>query len=226
MKLRMAQRLAVLVPLFLLAAVVAAPQDDSLEGSSPYSLQPVKIRGLDVAFVLPGATLGGYTKVLIEQPIDVSFHKDWNPTVAGSRRRLSTDEQLKIRSGVAKVVYDTFVKELGRGGYSVVTDPGPDVLGVKAQIINLYVTAPDVMTAGRSRTYVVSAGQMTLIAELSDSETGEVLAQVGDRKVARSTGRFTLSSSVFNTAEAQSAASSWARILRTALDSAKDIGKK
>ena len=225
-QIRVAQRLTGLLSLLFVAAVLAAPQDDNSEGSSPYGLQPVKIRGLDVAFVLPGATLAGYTKVLIEQPIEVSFHKDWNPTAPGSRRRLTTDEQLRIRSGVAKIVYDTFVQELGRGGYSVVTDPGPDVLGVRAQIINLYVTAPDVPTAGRTRTFTVSAGQMTLIAELSDSETGDVFAQVGDRRVARSTGNFTLSSSVSNAAEARNAASSWARILRTALDNAKGIGKQ
>ena len=67
---------------------------------------------------------------------------------------------------------------------------------------------------------------MTLIAELADSETGEVLAQVADRRVARSTGNFALPNTVANSVEAQRAASSWARILRTALDNAKDIGKK
>ena len=225
-QLRFTRRLAGFLSLLFVAAVLAQPKDDSAEASSPYGLQRANIRGLDVAFVLPGATLAPYTKVLIEQPIDVSFHKDWNPTAPGSRRRLTTDEQLRIRSGVAKIVYDTFVTELGRGGYSVVMEPGPDVLGVRAQIINLYVTAPDVPTSGRVRTYTVSAGQMTLIAELFDSETGEVFAQVGDRRVARGTGNFTLSSSVSNSAEAQRAASSWARILRTALDNAKNIGKQ
>ena len=221
-----ARRLAGIITLLFVAAALAGPKQGDSAATSPYGLQQVKVKGLEVALVLPGATLAGYTKLLIEQPIDVTFHKDWDPTGPGSRFKVSTGDQLRIRTGVGQVVYDSFVKELAKGGYTVVTDPGPEVLRVKAQIINLYVTAPDVMTAGRSRTYIVSAGQMTLLAELSDSETGEVLAQVGDQKVSRDTGQFRMSSGVFNVAEAQTAASSWARVLRTALDSAKGIGKK
>jgi len=109
----------------------------------------------------------------------------------------------------------------------VVDEVGPDVLRVKVHIVNLYVTAPDTGGAGRSRTYTVSAGEMTLFAELFDSETGETLSRVVDRRVARSAGgRMTLSSGMANRAEAQDIASSWARILRTALDNAHGVGKK
>ena len=225
-QIRVPQRLGGLVTLLFVAAVLAGPNDGDPEASSPYGLQQVKIKGLDVAYVLPGATLAGYTKVLVEQPIDVSFHKAWKPDIPGSRLKISTGEQLKIRTGVGQVVYDSFVKELAKGGYAVVTDSGPDVLRVQAQILNLYVTAPDAHTPAMSRSYVVSEGEMTLIAVLSDSETGEILAQVGDRTVARNMGAFRLSGSVFNAAEAQSVASSWASILRNALDKAKGIGKK
>jgi hypothetical protein len=106
-----------------------------------------------------------------------------------------------------------------------VTEAGPDVLRVKPAIINLYVNAPDVPTAGRSRVYTVSAGEMTLVAELIDSETGEVDARVLDRYQSMDTGSFNMSSSVSNAAEVRRAASAWARILKKALDNAKDIGK-
>lgn len=102
---------------------------------------------------------------------------------------------------------------------------GPDVLRVQANILNLYVTAPDVMTPGRTRVYAASAGEMTLLAQLSDSDSGEVIARIIDRYQARSTASFQLSSSVTNAAEARNAASAWARILRGALEKAKDIGK-
>ena len=65
---------------------------------------------------------------------------------------------------------------------------------------------------------------MTLVAELADSETGEVIARVLDRYKARTTGNFQLSSSVSNASEARSAASGWAKILRVELDKAKTIG--
>jgi len=80
------------------------------------------------------------------------------------------------------------------------------------------------MTPGRTKVYTVSAGEMTLFAELADSETGEVIAWVVDRDQARTTGNFQLSSGLFSAGEARTAASSWARILRGELDKAKAIG--
>jgi hypothetical protein len=94
---------------------------------------------------------------------------------------------------------------------------------VQTAILNLYITAPDVATAGRTRVYTVSAGEMTLLAELADSETGEIVVRILDRYQARSAGSFRLSSGVYNAAEARNAALSWAKILRGELDKAKTI---
>jgi hypothetical protein len=222
-KIRVLRPLTALIPLFL-AATVLAQQPKNLEQAISYDgLQKININGIDMAYALPGATPSGYSKVMIG-PIDVRFHKDWKPTVAGTRRNLSSSEQQKIRGDVAKIVYDAFVEELKKGGYSVVAEPGPDVLLVRAAIVNLYITAPDVMTPGRTKVYTVSAGEMTLVAELADSETGEIIARVLDRYQARTTGSFQLSSRVSSASEAQNAASSWAKTLRGELDKSKTIG--
>jgi len=114
------------------------------------------------------------------QPIGVRFHKSWKPTVPGNRRSLSSSELQNIRDNVAESVRDAFVEELKKGGYSIVAEPGPDVLRVQTAILNLYITAPDVATAGRTRVYTVSAGEMTLLAELADSETGEIIVRILD----------------------------------------------
>ena len=215
--------LAGLIPLFL-AATVLAQQPKNLDEAMSYDgLQKTNIKGIDLAYALPGATLSGYSKVMID-PIGVRFHKDWKPTVAGTTRKLSSSEQQNIRDTVAKLVYDSFAEELKKGGYAVVTEPGPDVLLVRAAIINLYITAPDAMTPGRTKVYTVSPGEMTLLAELADSETGETIARVLDRYQARSTGNFRVSSRVSNASEARSAARSWAKILCGELDKAKGIG--
>ncbi len=154
----------------------------------------------------------------------VRFNKNWKPTVAGSRHSLSSSEQQKIRDNVAKIVHDTFVDELRKGGYSVVAEPGLDVVLVRVAIVKLYVTAPDVATPGRTKVYTASDGEMTLLAELADSETGEIIARILDRYQARTTGEFQLSSSVCSASEGRSAASSWAKIPRGELDKAKTIG--
>lgn len=218
------RRLAgLIIPLFLMTSANAQPKN--LEEAMSYDgLQKITVKGIDMAYALPGATLSGYTKVLID-PVGVRFHKDWKPQVTGTRRNLSSGEQQRIRDNVAKIVYDAFVEELKKGGYSIVTEAGPEVLRVQANILNLYVTAPDVMTPGRSRVYTATAGEMTLLAELSDSDSGEIIARVIDRYQARSTGSFQWTNSVSNAGEARNAATSWAKILRTSLDKAKDIGK-
>ena len=77
------------------------------------------------------------------------------------------------------------------------------------------------MEAGRSRTYVANAGQMTLAIELRDAVTGTLLVQALDRATATDTGRFQWSNSVMNRAEAERALRGWADRLKVALDAAK-----
>jgi hypothetical protein len=141
--------------------------------------------------------------------------------------RLGAAERENLWTGVAKIVRDEFVKALEtRSTYKVVTEPGPDVLRVKAMILNLYVNAPESATSARTRTYTVSAGEMTLVAELHDSETGEVLARIVDRREARHSDRLTLTDSVVNIGEARDIAAAWAGALRNGLDRAHGIGRK
>jgi hypothetical protein len=224
MKIHRAIQCSAALGALLLFSVTAAAQKKELDEAASYDgLQQVKIKGIDLAYALPGATLADYKQVMIE-PVSVAFAKNWKPTVTGTSRSLSTDDIEKIRSGVAKVVYDAFIDELKNGGYTIAAGPGPEVLDVRPAIIKLYVSAPDVMTAGRSRTYTTSAGEMTLLAELADSETGQVIARVLDRYEARNTGTFRMTNSVTNSSEVRIAASNWAKILRKALDNAKSIG--
>ena len=84
---------------------------------------------------------------------------------------------------------------------------------VRPAIIDLDVSAPDTMTAGRSRTFTTNTGAMTLYIELHDSVTGAILARAADRKAARNSGAFSLSSSVYNSSEARKMLTVWAELL-------------
>jgi len=218
---------AMVASALLSTLVLASTKADLDEAMSHDGLQKISVKGVDLAYARPGATLAGYNRIKLD-PVQVAFRKDWDPRRTGSSIKLTQDERESIRTSVANVVQEEFVKELqSRSSYKVVDEVGPDVLRVKVHIVNLYVTAPDTGGAGRSRTYTVSAGEMTLFAELFDSETGETLSRVVDRRVASGAGgRMTLSNSATNRAEAQDIASGWARILRTALDNAHGVGKK
>jgi hypothetical protein len=224
---RRAGLFAVLAALLASAAALAATKADFDAAMSHDGLQKITVKGIGLAYARPGATLAGYNRVQID-PVQVAFRKDWNPTKTGSNFKLGTEERENIRTGVAKLVQEEFVKALeAKSAYKVVNEAGPDVLRVKVHVVNLYVNAPDTKSAGRSRTYIVSAGEMTMFAELCDSESGETLARIVDRREARSVaGIVTLSNSVENAGEARDIASSWARILRDGLDKAHGIGRK
>jgi hypothetical protein len=220
------RNVALLATALLLAPAFGASKSVLEMAMSHDGLQKISVKGIDLVYARPGATLAAYNRVKLE-PIEVSFRKDWNPTAGGGRIKLSSEARENIRTGVAKIVYEEFVKELqNKGSYKVVDEIGPDVLRVKTNIANLYVSAPDTGTAAISRTYTVSAGEMTLVAELYDSETGEILARVIDRREARRAGMLMLTNSATNAEEARSTASAWARILRSGLDRAHGIGKK
>jgi len=210
----------------VMTSAFPATRSDIHAAMSYDGLQQISVKGIDLAYARPGATLAAYGKVKIE-PIEVAFRKDWNPKRTGSELRLDAADRENIRAGVAKIVRDEFVKALeARSGYQLVTEAGPDVLRVNASILNLYVNAPESRTATRTRTYTVSAGEMTLVAELHDSETGELLARVVDRREARSANRLQLTDSAVNTDEARDIASAWAGILRNGLDKAHGIGRR
>jgi hypothetical protein len=174
---------------------------------------------VDLLYVRPEASLAGYKRVRLA-PLQVAFDRDWNPNASrrGANRLTSADFE-RIKSTLAEAFATTAASELARGGYNVVTEAGEDVLDVTPFIINLVVTAPDTMTPGLT-TFAASAGRMTLVAELRDSETGQVLARVVDNRRARSSGNFRVATSVSNLGAARQIIAQWASILRSELDAA------
>jgi len=223
---RFVRTVSLLASMLVWPSAFAASRADLDQALSHDGLHKVSVKGVDLAYVRPGATLAGYNRVKLD-PVEVAFRKDWVPKRTGSNLKLSAEELDSIRQGVAKLVYDEFVSELqSKSSYQVVNEVGADVLRVRVNIVNLYVTAPDTLSSGPTRTYTVSPGEMTLFAELFDSETGEAIARVVDRREARGTGMVTLTTKSVNATEARTIASAWARILRNGLDKAHGIGKK
>jgi hypothetical protein len=187
-------------------------------------LVQIDVRGLDLAFARPGATLADYERVHLA-PIPVEFRRNWERQMrSGSRQRIRAGDVQRIREQLGALVHEVVREELQRGGYVLADAPGEDVLDVQMAIINLNITAPDVGAPGRSRVYTTSVGEMTLVAELRDSSSGELLARVLDRRVGRESMRPEFTTRADNVSEARRAARAWAQALRTALDNARTIG--
>jgi hypothetical protein len=88
--------------------------------------------------------------------------------------------------------------------------------------VDLDIAAPDTRAPGAQPTrYVISPGEMTLLAELRDSESGALLARAADRQRGRQTGDLQVATGATNAAAAQRAFQFWAGVLRGALDAAR-----
>jgi hypothetical protein len=174
---------------------------------------------LNSVWVKPDAELPAYRSVMLD-PVEVRFARNWDPNRGGRSQlsRLNADDLAAIQSGLAELFREVFREELARGGYELVDQAGPDTLRVSAAIVDLYITAPDALAAGRTRTYTANAGRMTLVAELRDSTTGEILARAVDARSGRNTGTLEIANRVTNTADARRAIRVWATALREGLD--------
>src|SRR5215468_11577573 len=174
-----------------------------------------------LAYVKPGATFTQYKKVaLLDCYVEFSkdWVKDWNRDQRDPSRQIRQSDLDRAKEALQKDFKRIFTEELQQDGrYQVVDSGGPDVLVLRPALINIQVNAPDLMSAGRSATYVESAGAMTIYLELWDSATNTILARVVDGQVdPRMYGQ--RSSSVTNRAAADRMLRSWADELRSRLD--------
>lgn len=186
----------------------------------------VESKAVDVLYTRPEATLAGYSKLLL-RPIEVQFAKNWDPEKGASvLYDMSNVDREQIKRDLADAFAEVFTRDMQKGGYPIVSEPAPDVLEMQAAIANLYITAPDPSrTAGRSKVYTTDAGEMTLIMQLHDSITGQILARAIDRRAA--THEFwNWTTSASNTADAKRIISSWSTSLRQAFDASRGESSK
>ena len=162
------KRLALLTAAIASATLVAGSAAFAKPPTNWDGLVQVKSKRLDLVYLQPGADFRGYTKVLVE-PTEVAFAKNWQRDYNRGSRALSArvsdrDVQDAVTEGV-RAASSIFTDAWTKGGYAVVTEPGPDVLRVKTGIVNITVTAPEQSTAGRSYSFSGEAGFATLFVE-------------------------------------------------------------
>jgi Protein of unknown function (DUF3313) len=183
-------------------------------------LAPIQAKNLDKAWKRPGANLAGYQGILI-RPVSVAFAEHWDSRKYG-RFGLRSEEVEKIRSSLAKWAGDIFAREMQRGGYTVATAAGENVLDVEVQIVDLYVNAPDTgASSDVRRYYVLSAGEMRILVTLRDSITGTALFRASDLTRGQETGQLEYANEVWNRVEAERTLAGWAQQVKRALDAAK-----
>ncbi len=208
----MAGWIAVMIAASLAACTQVVPKQEKSDDGLVRVTRPQ----VDVLFVMPGTSLEKYRKVLIDD-VEVTFRGGWQ-----TQPGVTAADIARIRQRAADGFRAVFASELeDKGGYPVVDEPGPDVLRVNASILELTVTSPTSPSSDADRTFNVSASDMTLRAELHDSQSGALLARALDHSMGRQTGDLRVMSQAANVNEGAQSFELWARLLRNALDAAR-----
>lgn len=178
---------------------------------------------LRAVYMKPGANLAQYDKVVLLDTF-VSFAKNWERNYneeATFEDRVSDKDMNEIRESVASEFKKDFTRVLTAGGHEIVTTAGSGVLILRPAIIDLEITAPDLMTPGMNQTFVASAGSMTLYLELYDGKTQSIIARIIDPEAADDGGMAEVANRVTNTADFDRIVDRWAQILNAHLEQLK-----
>ncbi len=214
----------IVICLVLALAATTAAAKATLPAVSHDGLHLMPHTKLRAVYMKPGADLSQYDKIALLATY-VAFRKNWQREHNEDEsfdQRVSAKQMKEIRDRVSKAFAKEFTKVLStEGGHQVVKDAGDGVLILRPAIINLDVTAPDLMTAGMSETVVASAGSMTLYLELYDGKTQAIIARIIDPEAADNVGIAQVANRVTNTADFDRVLRRWAEILNKHLADVK-----
>ena len=180
----------------------------------------------DAAWVKPDFDLTPYTKLMIVSG-GVSFKKvkpvsSFQARQGASEFPISPEAQQMFKD----IMKEEFTRELSKlKRYQIVDKPGPDVLMLVGGVIDVVSSVPnDVDSAafGRGGVYLTSVGQATLVIELRDSESNEVLGRAADRRAAESPFAFEVNK-VTAWTEVHRLAQAWASLLRQRLEDIEKV---
>ncbi len=137
-----------------------------------------------LAWMKPDMDLRGYTAIMLD-PVAVAYQTDPRgrtsgaPGAGAANFALNANQMDNLKSWFQEAVVEALS---GNDGYRIVDTPGPDVLRITAELIDLIVRIPTQGAATRGRTAVRSYGEVTLVLEARDSQSGTILARAADRQ--------------------------------------------
>ena len=204
--------LGTLLAAALCAACVNEPSTRNLEVTHD-GLERVANSRVERAWAKPGVDFSQYTEVTLLDCF-VSFRRNWRMRHSGVRTR----DMERIKSELSDQFRQVFTEALANSDYPVVAEAADHVLLIRPAIIDLDIAAPQISSGGRSDSFTTSPGTMTLIIELYDSTSNEILARAIDRRRARNVGNIRWTTSGTNRDAAEKILRRWANLLVTRLD--------
>jgi hypothetical protein len=172
------RNVAVALALATACSAYAASGDEALQTRNP---------SLKIQWAGDQTRTPPFDKVMLA-PVELEFRQVAPMTgpVGGPSIRTDYPVSDADRDELAKTVMEIFREELGRDKHFSLTDqPGPGVLLVKPSLRDIVSHVPPAEPIGRSRVYLDSVGDATLVVDLVDPATGTTLGSATDRRAAR-----------------------------------------
>jgi hypothetical protein len=162
---------------------------------------------VDSAYAKPGVDFSHYLK-LQPVPLEIYYYEGQAEPDPADLARLR------------QIFRTAFLAAIG-DDYLIVDESGPDVLHVRASLVDLELSSvpADMPFKGRAAA-LVAEGHLTFFMELSDSLSGEVLARAADKE--KDTGPVGVATTQRDWQRTTVAAEYWAGLFRDFLD--KNLG--
>lgn len=193
------------------SACTSAPPyvpEATAENTTAEGLVRVENSRFDEVYVRPGFDLTDFDAVILA-PVSVSY-KSSRPD------NELDDRQLDLMKRYFSEELEAALVESEQ--YKLVTTAGANTMRIHARISDLEINVPtETQAIHRNRVFVASSGQMTLVAEIYDAQSGEILVRLEDRRQARDYWHEVTTISEW--AEVRSAFRYWSGIARDRIDS-------
>ncbi len=164
--------LALLATGALLSACIAQPRVPTEVEFNYEGLRSVSSDRFEKAQIRPGVDFTKYSSVQLAQP-ELEFRR---PDRSRSEFPLTAEQKSLFRDDLSASFGDAFANSTT---LAIVAEPGPDVLSVQVRVIDIVARVPPTSSGLGSRGSIAldATGQVTLVIEVNDSESGQILAR-------------------------------------------------
>jgi hypothetical protein len=181
---------------------------------------------MDSVWAQPGIDLRGVSKVIFV-PVGISY-RDVEPSDPSTALRRSTrSRETELREfQLDEETKAFFEAEIGAAFsdevsasevYTVVDEPGPDVIKVGVALLDVVSRVPP-QARTQPRVFIEMVGEATLVLEIRGSMSNTIYLRAVDRRAAQQQSQMIESNRVTNSAEIRRLGRRWGQIVREGLD--------
>ena len=220
----------VLLPVLLAGGCAGTTQPQTQTGDEAEitfdGLRRVDNTIMDGVWAKPDIDLRGFDKVIFV-PVGVSYREiePSDPTTALRRTTRSRDTDLREfqLDEETKALFEAeigavFMEEVAASKvYTVVDEPGPDVITVGIALLDVVSRVPP-QAQTQPRVFIEMVGEATLVLEIRGSMSNTVYLRAVDRRAAAQQSQMIESNRVTNAAEIRRLGRHWGQITREGLE--------